>query len=265
MPLLTVFPNGIVSDGVLLENFSVSSVTANSNQTYTASMVVNGLVQRNPNGGDRTDTLPSAATLIQTWLERCNGYDPPIGAWFQFAVQNVATTDLRLTIAGGTGVTVLSPVVGFGASQVWKCVRTDTAAIVMVPTVAPFLQVDRAHTVASSINTANNVTYTADQLLGAIILRDCNGANRTDTTPTATAIIQGLAAYNGLVTVGTTRRILIRNTTGAAYTITVSGGTGVTISGTNTIAQNNTREFLLVVTNVSSPAVTLYSVGTYTH
>ena len=39
-------------------------------------------------------------------------------------------------------------------------------------------------------------------------------------------------------------------------------GTGVTVTGTATIAQNTWREFVVTVTNVGTPAVTLQNVGT---
>ena len=53
----------------------------------------------------------------------------------------------------------------------------------------------------------------------------------------------------------------IKNTADATETITLTGGTSVTISGTATIARNEIRKFLAVVTNItsSSEAVTIYN------
>lgn len=107
--------------------------------------------------------------------------------------------------------------------------------------------------------TASAVTYTAEEFTSGIILRDPNGAGRTDVTPTAALLYTEL----GDPEVGSTFEVVIRNTADAAETITMSGGTGVTISGTATIAQNNTKVFLGVFTSAS--AVTLYSVGTFVH
>lgn len=116
--------------------------------------------------------------------------------------------------------------------------------------------------VAATITTAGNVTFTAAQLLGGIILRDPNGAGRADNTPTATQLRD---AIKGCV-VGTAFEFTIRNTADAAETITLTAGTGVTISGTATIAQNNTKRFLVVFTNVGgTPACTIYSLGTVVH
>ncbi len=116
-------------------------------------------------------------------------------------------------------------------------------------------------TTATTINTAGAVTLTAAQLLGGLILRDCNGAGRADVVPTAALMV---AAVPGAV-VGDSFRFIIRNTSAGATTITLTpDGAATTISGTATIAQNNQKEFLLVLTNVtaSSEAYTVYSMGT---
>lgn len=121
-------------------------------------------------------------------------------------------------------------------------------------------KVIRGATVTTS-STAGAVTYTAAQIIGGLILRDPNGAGRSDVTPTATLIVNEIAACK----VGSSFEFTIRNTADAAETITVTAGTGVTLSGTMTIAQNNSKRFLVVVTAVSSPAVTVYSLGTLVH
>ena len=109
------------------------------------------------------------------------------------------------------------------------------------------------------LDTASDVTYTAAQLKGGIILRDPNGAARADLFPTAAALV---AAFPSCP-VGTSFEIVIRNTADAAETITMTTNTGLTLSGTMTIAQNNQRRFLIRLTNVTSAseAATIYSVG----
>lgn len=114
-------------------------------------------------------------------------------------------------------------------------------------------------TTVSTITTAGNATYTTAQLLGGFILRDPSGANRTDTTPTASAIIAAIPNAK----IGTSFEFTIRNTADASETITVAGGTGVTISGTATIGQNNSKRFLAVIDGATS--VTIYSLGTVVH
>jgi hypothetical protein len=113
--------------------------------------------------------------------------------------------------------------------------------------------------------TAGARTYTAAELLGGLILRDPAGAARSDVTPTAAAIIAAITALSGghPPAVGTAFEFTIRNTADAAETITVTAGTDVTLSGTMTIAQNNTKRFLAVVT--AATTVTIYSLGTIVH
>ena len=115
----------------------------------------------------------------------------------------------------------------------------------------------------TTISTAAAVTYTPDQILGGLILRNTNGAGRADVLPTA-ALLRAALPEMG---VNTGFEFTIRNTAGAAETITVTAGTGCTISGTATIAQNNSKRFLVVFTNVTpgSDAYTIYSLGTVVH
>ena len=120
------------------------------------------------------------------------------------------------------------------------------------------------YTVASKAE-ASDQTYTAAQLLGGMILRDCNGAHREDTLPTAALLV---AAVSGAV-VGTGFEFTVQNFSNAAETITIAVGVGGTAdpSSTLTIAQNNSKRFLVVFTNVTgaAEAYTLYSLGTVVH
>lgn len=113
--------------------------------------------------------------------------------------------------------------------------------------------------VATTISTAGVATYTAAQLLGGLILRDPAGAARSDVTPTAALIIAAITQAG----VGNSFEFTIRNTADGAETITVTAGAGVTLSGTMTIAQNNSKRFLCVVT--AATTVTIYSLGTVVH
>ena len=99
----------------------------------------------------------------------------------------------------------------------------------------------------STLATGGNLTLTTAQVLGGLILRDPTGGSRTDTLPTAADLcdqVQGAM-------VGTSFIFTIRNTADAGETITVAAGTGGTVSGTATIAQSNSKSFLVVFTNVT--------------
>jgi hypothetical protein len=93
-----------------------------------------------------------------------------------------------------------------------------------------------------------------------LILRDPNGAGRADLFPTAANL---LTAVPGAI-VGTSFIVTIRNTADAAETITMTTNTGLTLSGTMTIAQNEQKSFLVTFTNVGTAAVTIYSMGSVT-
>lgn len=113
---------------------------------------------------------------------------------------------------------------------------------------------------ATSVVTAGNATYTTAQLLSGLILRDPAGNARTDTLPTAADLVE---AIQGAM-VGTSFQVHIRNCADASEVLTIAAGTGGTVSGTATIAQNYAKDFLFVLTNVTigSEAYSVYSKGT---
>jgi len=112
----------------------------------------------------------------------------------------------------------------------------------------------------TSITTTTNQTYTAAQLEGGLILRDPNGSNRTDGTPTAAQIV---AAIDGAA-VGSSIRFHVRNDSDGGETVTLNAGTGVTLSPTTiTVQDGEAKELVAVCTNVtaSTEAVTIYELG----
>lgn len=112
---------------------------------------------------------------------------------------------------------------------------------------------------AQTVATAGAVTYTPAQILAAIILRDPAGDNRADLFPTAADIIASIKNASR----GSYFDVMIRNTADAAETITMTTNTGLTLSGTMTIGQNNSKSFRVVVT--SSTTCSIYSLGTVVH
>lgn len=116
-----------------------------------------------------------------------------------------------------------------------------------------------AQTTVSAVATAAATTYTAAQLLGGFITRSTLGGNRSDVTPLASEIIAAISQAGA----GNSFEFTIRNITTQSETITVTANTGVTLSGTMTIGQNNSKRFLCVVD--TSTEVTIYSLGTVVH
>ena len=135
---------------------------------------------------------------------------------------------------------------------------TSTGLVILQPK-----SFDLETTTVTTEVTAGAVTYDAAEMIGGLILRDPTGASRADLSDTAALIV---AALPGVI-VGSSFEFTIRNDADAAEVITLTTNTGITLSGTMTIAQNNTKRFIAVVTNATpaSEAVTIYSLGTVVH
>lgn len=111
--------------------------------------------------------------------------------------------------------------------------------------------------VPDAVTLTGDVTLTVAQVVGALYRADTNGSNRAATTPTATAIIGALGPGT---TKGASFDFWIHST--GANTITLNGGSGVTIVGTATVATGTARKFTGVVTDtdmLGTPAVSLYA------
>lgn len=108
-----------------------------------------------------------------------------------------------------------------------------------------------APTATATLSTANSYN---------VIIRGVPAAAATYTTATAAAIV---AAIGGDCAIGTTFMVVVINASAGANTITIAGGTDVTVSGVATVVQNASKVFLGRVTAVTagSEAITLYGLG----
>lgn len=105
----------------------------------------------------------------------------------------------------------------------------------------------------ASINTAGNATYTAAQLLGGCIVRDPNGAARSDTLPTAALLVAAMPGAK----VGDVIRCHIVNGADAAEVLTILAGAGGTFDANQTaasqiIGQNTSKDIWIRLTNVTA-------------
>jgi len=110
-------------------------------------------------------------------------------------------------------------------------------------------------TVSTQIGTE---TITAAELLGGLIDGTPTG-NATYTLPTAAL----MAAALNQIGIGNAIEFTVKNSAAGAHTITVAAGNDGTAKGTMTIAQNNTKRFLLIMTAAATYDV--YSLGTVVH
>ena len=110
----------------------------------------------------------------------------------------------------------------------------------------------------SHVLTAANLTGAA---VGVVLaMTGTLAAGATGTTDTAANIIAAVPNRYP----GQTYRLRIINESSGAFSWTIAGGTGVTVTGTATVAQNAWREFLVTL-GATLTTVTLQSVGTGTN
>ena len=101
----------------------------------------------------------------------------------------------------------------------------------------------------------DTVTITAAQVLTGI-LDGTPTAAATYTLPTAALLVAGIANCK----VGSSFLLIVNNKSAGAFTITVAAGAGGTGDGTLTVAQNVIRAFLILITNVTTPAYFVYGI-----
>ena len=120
----------------------------------------------------------------------------------------------------------------------------------------PFIQ----NMTAAGVTTAGNVTYTVVQLVRGLLIRDCAGANRTDTLPTAAQLVTDIPA----LAIGDTVRCYIVNGSDAAETITIQEGVGGSWAGAQTassrIIPQNTSKTVHMRMNSVTPGSEAYVV-----
>lgn len=109
------------------------------------------------------------------------------------------------------------------------------------------------------VTNTTTTTFAAGQLTGAAI----TVYDSTATTPGSIATRTATQMFGDIpgASVGANYLLIVRNSSSGANTMTITAGTGVTLTGTMTVAQNVSRVF--VVTLTSATAVTIQSIGTF--
>lgn len=221
--------------------FIVTNITTVGNGTLTAAGLVGGEIVRSGPTGVYTDATDTAANIIAALPGAV------VGSSFSILIKN--TTAFTQTITAGTGVT-LPPTVIVPAFAVLNYIATiataSTITIVHIDTVAIGTGSNITAPSATSITTVSNGTLAAAAFVGGLISRGGaqSGTAFTDTTDTASAIIAACA--NLVNKIGTSMLVEYSNTTNAAATIT--GGSGLTVSGVAVIPPNTIGQFLLTYT-----------------
>lgn len=101
-------------------------------------------------------------------------------------------------------------------------------------------------------------TFAAGQLEGAddVVYTNTQSTPGSIATRTATQMIANITnVYSGY---SYPLRVVNGQGTG---TLTITAGSGVTLTGTMTVAANTYRDFIVTVTSTTSPAITIQNVG----
>lgn len=172
------------------------------------------------------------------------------------------TTDTRASVEGanwflpayksltkGALIMAVMNAGGFPDNELYKVTVSNATTLTVVRAERSTI---RGEAAALSDATAGNITYTAAQILGGTIVRDPNGASRTDPLPTAALLVAAIPdAY-----VGQCIDCLIVNGADAAETITLTAGAGGAFDANQTaasrlIGQNASKLLRIRLTNVT--------------
>lgn len=230
--------NGLTTDII---NTAITTVGAG---TLTAAALLGGVITRTGPVAAYTDTTDTAAAIV-TAIGSFN-----LGATFFATIKNA--TAFTQTLAAGTGVTLpVTNVVGpYQETQLFGVIG-GTAA---VPTVtfnhlssgAISDAIGSTTPTAGSLATVGAGTITAALINGGIVARSGSQTNTafTDTTDTGTAIVAGNPGLIGKI--GASMLFWYQNTTNANATLT--GGTGVTVSGITVVPSGTSALYLITQT-----------------
>src|SRR5574337_2034947 len=133
------------------------------------------------------------------------------GTWAALGLDNLSLTELQYLDTVVAGTVTASKVVVVDANKDVGTFRNLRTTRVISSEGAP-----------TSDATAGARTYTAAEILGGLIVRDCAGAGRSDVLPTAALLVAAVPN----ATVGDIIRCIIVNGSDAAETITIGAGTG---------------------------------------
>lgn len=230
-----------------IQNTAISTAGAG---TLTAAAIAGGLITRTGPVADYTDTTATGAQILAAL-----GADTPVGATRLLTIKNTVAFTETLA-AGASGVTLAGLTIIPGLSVGTFLLKQDTAGAFTLTgiSVTPLMNLPNAKFTTAALESA---TIAAGSVAGANTVEHIN----TGTTPANLQLptAADLVAAIPNAQVGFSYILDIRNGSGSANTATLTTNTGLTLTGTMTIAQNVTRRF--IVTLVSLTAVTFRSMG----
>ncbi len=235
-----------------LSSYQYHFVTLNSSGQIklldTANDVAIGILQDEPTSGQagsvmiigKSKVVANAALTVLTWV----------------MPEFVSVTDCGKAQDAGTNWAAARALVLEAASA-----EDDLASVYLTDPNPPGTGRVSERAISNGLTSTNaggaTSTLTAAQLMGGYIRCTPTEAQAL-TLPTQALIYAAMSQPQ----IGTRIEFTITNL--SAYTITVAAGAGGTLTGTATIATNNSKRFMLEIT-AATPTYTCWSQGTFVH
>lgn len=229
-------------------NDSPTNITTTVGTTLPAAALLTGLINRTGPTANYTDTTDTAAAIATA----VGASNYPVS--FYVDIKNA--TAFTQTISAGTGVT-------FSSNNILAPNSVSEYLVVLASaTAATFNHVfttaidNQTLEVTTALTTVGAGTITGAGIAGKVTTRSGaqTGTPFTDTTDTAANIIIGQPNAH----VGDSWEYVYQNNTNAVATIT--GGTGVTVSGITSVLPNMSARYL--VTYTAAATVTMVGLST---
>lgn len=228
---------------------TVTAITTVGAGTLTAAGLVGGIINRTGPVAAFTDTTATAAQLYSQ-------VGSNVAVTFYATIKN--GTAFLETLAGGTGVTFSSStLVPANSAGVFLVTFTNATAAVFNHVYTVGLTNDSPE-IVTALTTVGAGTITAAGITGGITNRTGSTSAYTDTTDTADNIIAGQPNVH----IGSSWYYTYQNNTAAPATLT--GGTGVTVSGITTVGSGKTAKYLVTYTAASTITMVGFEAGTVT-
>lgn len=230
--------------------FISTSITTVGNGILTAAGLVGGQIIRTGPTAVYTDTTDTAANIVAALPGLI------VGETFSILIKNA--TAFTQTIAAGTGVTLPLTVIvpAFSIANYIATVNSGTAVtLIHIDTTPVCIGTTVTAPSSGALTTVGNGTLTAALMFGGITSRTGPSGAFTDTTDTAANIV---STFGNLVNkIGSSTVYTYVNNSG--FSATLTGGSGVTVSGITVIPAGQAAEYLITYTAANT--LTMVGVG----
>lgn len=227
-----------------------TNITTVGDGTLTAAAIVGGLITRSGSVAafsDATDTAVAIVAALSAYV-----------ASETFLIRINNTTAFPETITAGSGVTLTGAAIIPPNSVGTYLVTITSATAVSIRHVETGPRTTKTLEIVTALTTVGAGTITAAGIAGGVTNRTGSTSAFTDTTDTADNII----AAQPNVHIGDSWEYTYNNNTVTVATLT--GGTGVTVSGVTTVGAGKMARYLVTYTAASTITMVGIGAGTVT-